>query len=339
MKTLKISKYLESFFIVRLIKQKRYTGNTIQSYSTTFQLLLDFASKRLRKKPYQLVIEDINSKLVSDFLDQLEAQRKTSARTRNVRISAIKSFFNYLSQRLPELAEMIGQVLAIPYKRTNKKLVNYLNDEEVKMLLNVPDQKTLIGKRDYILILMLIQTGCRLSELIELRWRNVRLEEGGYIDFFGKGRKARWIPLSKQLSRSLQLWSKDIDSAPSDILFPTIHGTQMSPDVIQYLIKKYSKIAAKKCPSLDKRNISPHVLRHTTAMRMLASGADLSSIALWLGHESIETTYIYLSMDMPRMERILKKLPVIKTRASRYRPKDSVMKFLNEIIKKGENYI
>jgi integrase/recombinase XerD len=335
MKTLKISKYLESFFIVRLIRQKRYSRNTIQSYSTTFQLLFDFASKRLKKKPYQLVIEDISAQLVSDFLDQLETERKTSARTRNVRISAIKSFFNYLNERIPELCEMIGQVLAIPYKRTNKKLINYLNDEEVKILLSVPDQKTLIGKRDYTLILMLIQTGCRLSELIELKWRSVHLGEG-YIDFLGKGRKARRIPLSKQLSRSLQLWSKEINSAPSDILFPTIHETQMSPDVIQYLVKKYSKIAAEKCPSLDKKNISPHVLRHTTAMRMLASGADLSSIALWLGHESIETTYIYLSMDMPRMEKVLKKLPIIKTRTLRYRAKDSVMNFLNDIIKNKE---
>lgn len=336
MKTLKISKYLESFFIVRLIKQKRYSGNTIQSYSTTFQLLFDFASKQLRKKPHQMVIEDINAQLVSDFLDQLEEGRKASVRTRNVRISAIKSFFNYLNERLPELSERIGQVLAIPYKRANKKLVNYLNDEEVQMLLSVLDQKTLIGKRDYTLILMLIQTGCRLSELIELKWRSIRLGEGGYIDFFGKGRKARRIPLSKQLSRSLQLWSKEINSAPSDILFPTIHETQMSPDIIQYLLKKYSKIAAKKCPSLDKKNISPHVLRHTAAMRMLASGADLSSIALWLGHESIETTYIYLSMDMPRMEKVLKKLPIIKTRALRYRPKESVMNFLDNLVKNIE---
>lgn len=336
MKTLKISKYLEPFFKVRLIKQKRCSENTIQSYSTTFQLLFDFASKQLKKKPYQLLIEDINAQLVSDFLDQLEAQRKTSARTRNVRISAIKSFFNYLNERIPELGEMIGQVLAIPYKRTNKKLINYLNDEEVKALLSVPDQKTLMGKRDYTLILMLIQTGCRLSELIELKWSSVRLGEGGYIDFFGKGRKERRIPLSKQLSRSLQLWSKEIESAPLDIIFPTIHRTQMSPDVIQYLLKKYSKIAAERCPSLHKRNISPHVLRHTTAMRMLASGADLSSIALWLGHESIETTYIYLSMDMRRMEKVLKKLPIIKTRTLRFRPKDSVMNFLNDMIKNRE---
>ena len=338
MKPKKISKYLESFFIIRLIKQKRYSENTIQSYSITFQLLLEFATKRLKKKAFQLVIEDINAQLVSDFLDQLEAQRKTSSRTRNARISAIKSFFHYLNERLPELSEMIGQVLAIPYKRTNKKMINHLNDEEVKMLLSAPDQKTLVGKRDHTLILMLIQTGCRISELIELKWRNVRLgEEGGYIDFCGKGRKERRIPFSKQLCKNLRLWSKEIDSAPSDILFPTIRGTQMSPDVIQYLIKKYSKIAAKNCPSLDKRNISPHVLRHTTAMRMLAAGVDLSSIALWLGHESIETTYIYLSMDLPRMEKILKKSPIIKTKASRYRAKDSVMKFLKEIIKKGES--
>lgn len=334
MKTLKMSKYLESFFITRLIKQKRYTENTIQSYSTTFQLLFDFASKQLKKKTFQLDIADVNAQLVSDFLDHLEAQRKSSVRTRNVRISAIKSFFNYLNEQLPELCEMIGQVLAIPYKRSNKKMVNYLNDEEVQKLLSIPDQKTWIGKRDYTLILMLIQTGCRLSELIELKWRSVHLGGGRYIDFFGKGRKERRIPLSKQLSKSLQLWSKKIDSAPSDILFPTIHGTQMSPDAIQYFLKKYSKEAAKKCPSLDNRNISPHIIRHTTAMRMLASGADLSSIALWLGHESIETTYMYLSMDMPRMERILKKLPLYKTKTSRYRPKDSVMKFLEDIRKR-----
>lgn len=334
MKTTKLSNYLESFFNIRLIKQKKYSMNTIESYSTTFQLFFEFTSKRLKKKPFQLVVEDINAQLVSDFLDHLETQRKACVRTRNIRISALKSFFNYLNERLPELSEMIGQILAIPQKRTNKKLISYLNNEEVKKILSTPDQKTWLGKRDYVILLMLIQTGCRLFELIELKWQNIRLGSHGYIDFFGKGRKERRIPLSKQLNISLQSWAKEIESSSSDVVFPTIHGTRMSPDIVQYMIKKYTKIAAKKCPSLEKRTISPHILRHTTAMRMLSSGIDLSSIALWLGHESIETTYVYLSQDVERMKGILKRLPTIKTKVSRFRMKDSTMRFLKTISKK-----
>jgi integrase/recombinase XerD len=333
---MKLSKYLESFFLIRLIKQKNYSMNTIQSYSTTFKLLYDFLCKRLKKKPSKLLVDDINAQIISDFLDHLEKERNSSTRTRNIRISAIKSFFNYLNEQLPELSASIGQVLAIPQKRMTKKLISYLNDEEVNTILSIPDQKTLLGKRDYTLILMLIQIGCRLSELIKLKWRNLRLGEGAYIDLFGKGRKERRIPISKQLNKCLQLWSKEIDSSPSAVLFPTTYGTEMSPDIVQYLLKKYSKIAAKKCPSINKKKISPHVLRHTTAMRMLLSGADLISIALWLGHETIKTTYIYLSMDMPRMEGILKKLPTTKTKTLRYKPTDSIIKFLNGILNKNK---
>jgi site-specific recombinase XerD len=222
MKTLKLSRYIESFFIVRLTKQKKYSMNTIESYQATFRLFLDFICKKLKKRHFQLVVEDINVRLVNDFLDYLEIQRKSSARTRNLRISAIKSFFNFLNEQLPELSELFGQILAIPQKRTNRKLIGYLNNKEVKAILASPDQSTFIGRRDHILILILIHTGCRLSELIELRWRDVHLSDGAYIDFFGKGRKERRIPLSKQLKERLLLWSKEIDSSSTDIVFPTI---------------------------------------------------------------------------------------------------------------------
>ncbi len=336
MKTIYLSDYLEPFFLVRLSNQKKCSVNTIQSYSTALQLLIDFAGRKLKKKPFQLLLEDITAQMVSDFLDYLEEKRNASIRTRNIRMAAIKSFFSYLNAILPEYSGLIRQVLAIPYKRAIRKLIAFLSDEEASALLATPDQNTALGKRDYTLILTLIQTGCRLRELIELKWGNIRLGEGGCIDFMGKGRKERRIPISKQLNRALQLWSKEIDSMSSDIVFPTIHGTRMSPDVIQYLIKKHVKLAIKKCPSLGEKTISPHVFRHTAAMRMLARGIDIHSIALWLGHETPETTYIYLSMDIPRLEKILKKMPMIKTKMLRYKATDPVIKFLKEIIEKME---
>lgn len=336
MKQATLSTFLEAFFTVRLIKQKRVSPHTIASYSETFQLLFKYARDQLKKPPSQLTLQDLNAQFLSQFLDDLETKRKITARSRNLRLAAIRSFFQFLAYQLPEMHHLINQVLAIPNKRVVKKLIDFLTKDEVDALLNAPDQKKWVGKRDHALLLIAIETGLRLSELLGLKWKDVHLDQGAYIECQGKGRKERCIPLSGLSNRCLHTWGKEVTHLQCDIVFPTIYGKKMSPDAFQYLIKKYSQIAARYCPSLIDKKITPHMLRHTTAMRLVQSDVDLSSIALFLGHESIKTTYIYLSANMEMKEKILKKLPILNTKTLRYKPTDPTMKFLKNLSKGGD---
>lgn len=287
------------------------------SYGNTFQLLLRYAAKELKKSPEDLVLGDIKANFVTKFLDDLEQTRKISPRSRNVYLAAIHSFFKYLSYKLPQYGALIQEVLAIPEKRTTHNIIDFLTEIEVKALLDAPDQKTWIGRRDHTLLVVNIHTGMRLSELLELKWQNVSLDSRACVECMGKGRKYRSIPLSNQAIRCLRVWCNELCPLPTDPLFPTIHGQRMSADAFQYLIKKYIKKVAEKFPSLKLKKITPHALRHTAAMRMKQAGIDLSSIALWLGHESIKTTYIYQSADIEMKKQILQKLKPLRTKASR----------------------
>lgn len=337
MKPINIPHLLEAFFNERMIGQMQASPHTIASYSDTFQLILKYAARELKKKPSELTLNDFNAQFLCEFLDDLEKSRKICARSRNARLVAIRSFFHYLSYRLPEYGALINEVLAIPEKRMGQKLIDFLTNEEVNALLNTPNQKTWIGKRDHTFLVVAIQTGMRLAELTALLWKDVHLEQGAHIECIGKGRKNRSTPLSKQAINCLLIWSRELDSLPSDIVFPTIHGSKMSPDSVQYMIKKHTIIAAKHCRSLISKKITPHVLRHTTAMRLVQAGVDLSSIALWLGHESIKTTYIYLRADIAMKEKILKKLPPLNTKTSRYKPSDKTMVFLKKLSSSGKD--
>ena len=331
MKSTYLFALLEAFFSVCLIKQKRVSPHTIASFSETFQLLFEYAKKRLKKTPEQLTLQDINAHFLSQFLEDLEKKRKISPLTRNLRLTALRSFFQFLSTKLPDMSNLIAQVLAIPNKRSVRKQIDFLTNTEINALLNAPDQKNWLGKRDHALLLIAIQTGARLSELTELKWRDVHLGLGSYIECKGKGRKERCIPLTSQSNRCLQAWAKEVNDLPSDIVFPTIHGKKMSSDTFQYLVKKYTKVAAKNCTSLKGKKVTPHVLRHTTAMQLVQNGVDLSSIALLLGHESITTTYIYLNANLEMKEKILKKLPSLNTKTLRYKPTDRIMHFLKNL--------
>ena len=265
------------------------------------------------------------------FLDDLEKLRGICARSRNQRLNAIRSFFQYASYQLPEYGGLINEVLAIPGKRSTHKLIDFLAKEEVDALLGAPNQKTWLGKRDHTFLVVALQTGMRLSELIELKWKDVYLEEAPHIECLGKGRKNRSTPLLKETIKCLFLWVKEVNSSPSDMVFPTIHGCKMSPDSVQYMLKKYTKTAAQRCNSLISKKITPHILRHTMAMRLLQADVDLASIALLLGHESIKTTYVYLKANMEMKEKILKKLPPLNIRTTRYKPDERIMAFLKSL--------
>jgi integrase/recombinase XerD len=322
---------VEAFFCKRLISQRRASPHTIASYRDTFRLLLAFAHKRLSRPPSQLELKDISPSLVSDFLDHLEATRSNRARTRNLRLAAIRSFFRFAALEAPDHGGVIQRVLAIPNKRYQRPLIGFLTRAEIEALLAAVDSRTWIGRRDYALLLVALQTGLRLSELTAIRREDVSLGPGAHIHCVGKGRKERGTPLTKLARRVLQAWMKEPRPIESAFLFPSLSGGRLSADAVQDLVNKHVAAARLKCPSLVKKRVTPHVLRHTVAMELLQAGVDRSMIALWLEHESIETTQIYLNANLALKEEILAKINPVNGKPGRYRPTDRVLSFLSSL--------
>jgi site-specific recombinase XerD len=326
-----LSALLEAFFHKRLISQRRVSPHTIASYRDTFRLLLVFAQQRLNRPPSELALKDLSPSLVSDFLDQLEAKRDNTARTRNLRLAAIRSFFRFVALEAPEQSGMIQRVLAIPSKRCQRPLIGFLTRAEVEALLGAVDCKTWLGRRDYALLLVAMQTGLRLSELTGLCHEDVTLGPGAHIQCVGKGRKQRGTPISKTTRRVLEAWIKEPWPLTSQFLFPSLSGGRLSADAVQDLVNKHVAAARMKCPSLVKKRVTPHWLRHTAAMELLQAGIDRAMIALWLGHESVETTQIYLDANLALKEEILAKAKPINGKPGRYRPTDRLLEFLRNL--------
>jgi site-specific recombinase XerD len=322
---------LESFFTKRLIAQRRASPHTIGSYRDTFRLLLRFAEKRLGKAPSRLLLDDLNAPFLGLFLDDLESNRANGARSRNLRLTAIRSFFRYCALEAPQHAGLIQRVLVIPNKRQARPLVGFLIRLEIDALLKAPNRNTWLGRRDHALLLTAVQTGLRLTEMTSLRKQDVCLGTGAHVRCAGKGRKERCTPLTKSTVTVLTKWIQEQDSAGTNILFPSVRGGQLSSDAFQYLVAKYAAVAQKTCPSLASKRVTPHVLRHTTAMEFLQAGVDRTLIALWLGHESIETTQIYLDANLAIKEEILAKTAPIKTKVGRYKPDDDLLAFLKAL--------
>ena len=326
-----ISLLLTQFFTERLIQQKQVSPNTISSYRDTFKLLLQFTKQRLGKEPSSLIVEEIDAPLISDFLKDLEEKRGISARTRNLRLTAIRSFFRYIAYELPDCSDLIQRILAIPSKSYTRIQICYLNREEVDALLDAPDQQTWSGRRDHAWIFLAVQAGLRISELTNLSHLDVNLNTGSYVHVLGKGRKERCTPITKEVKKVLKNWIRETASDGEKILFPSCRGKRLSNDGIQYLLKKHVATASKKCPSLCSKRISPHVLRHTSAMELLHAGVDTSVIALWLGHESVETTQVYLEVDLAMKKKILEKTSPHSGKSSHYKPNDALLEFLKAL--------
>ncbi len=320
---------LESFFTKRLIAQRRASPHTIGSYRDTFRLLLQFAEKRLGKTPSRLTLEDLQAPFLGTFLDDLESARANTTRSRNLRLAAIRSFFRYIALEVPQFSGLIQRVLAIPNKRQARPLVGFLTRPEIDALLAVPDRNTWLGRRNHALLLTVIQTGLRLSEITSIRRQDVSLGKGAHIRCEGKGRKERCTPLAKSSVIVLTAWIREQGEDDGiSLLFPTMRGDRLSADAVQHLVRKSAAVAQKTCPSLTDKRVTPHVLRHTTAMELLQSGVDRSLIALWLGHESVETTQIYLDANLAIKEEILAKTTPINAKGGRYRPDDDLLAFL-----------
>ena len=322
---------LESFFTNRLMCQRKASPNTIASHRDTFRLLLKFAKQTLRKEPSKLMIEDLDATFIGQFLEYLEKQRGNAAQTRNVRLAGIHSFFKYVALEEPSYSALAQRILAIPNKRFKHKPVEFLTSLEIDALLAAPDQSTWIGRRDKALLLLAVQTGLRVSELIRLRCGDIELGTGAYVRCNGKGRKERCTPLRKETVKVLRTWIHERNCDPSETLFPNSRGSQLSRDGVEYLLAKHVRVAMKQCPTLKKKKISPHVLRHSTAMDLLHHGVDRTIIALWLGHEKVETTQVYLHADMKLKEQALNKVAHKNVKLKRFRPDDELLEFLNSL--------
>lgn len=319
---------LERFFTQRLITQRRASPNTIASYRDTFRLLLQFAQQRLQAPPSRLALSDIDASLIGAFLDDLEKSRKITTRSRNLRLTAIRSFFRYAAYYEPAHSGQIQQVLAIPSKRQDRPLMGFLSRSEVEALLAAPNLKTWHGRRDHAFLWVAFQTGLRLSEITSLRRQDLELSTGAHVSCQGKGRKERCTPLTAQTISVLKAWLKEPVRGNSDVLFPNVYGGRMSADAVQYLVAKHTAAAQLKCASLQDKRVSPHVMRHTAAMELLQAGVDLSVIALWLGHESVKTTQIYLDAHLALKEAALAKTEPLNGKMGRFRPDDNLLRFL-----------
>jgi integrase/recombinase XerD len=293
-----LTRLLEGFFTERLLQQKRVSPQTVAAYRDTFRLLFNFLHVREHKLPSDIAINDIDARHICDFLNYLETTRGNSVRSRNHRLAGIRSFFKYVSLCEPALAAHVQRILAIPQKKYEKKIVTHLNPEEVTALLKAPDQQKWTGRRDYAWLLLALKSGLRVSELIGLHCNDIFLDHTGYLQCQGKGRKERRIPLGKDIRPVLQAWLRERNGNPSDPLFPNSRGNPMSRDGFEYLLLRYAEIAQTICPSLADKRVTPHVLRHTTAVTLLQAGIDRAVIALWLGHESLQTTQVYLDADL-----------------------------------------
>lgn len=322
---------LEKFFIQRLIQQRQASVHTIASYRDTFRLLLEFTQRHLHKAPSSLAMEDLDAPLVSAFLDEQEKVRKVTARTRNLRLTAVHSFFKYAAFEMPSHAAHIQRVLAIPAKRFSRTLVPFLSRQEVDALLAAPDQDTWSGRRDHALLLLAVQTGLRLSELTNLQREDLYVSIGAHVRVIGKGRKERCTPLSKSTRAVLAAWLREPSRAENQPLFPNARGGRLSAHGVHYLVHKHVAAAAKECPELKNKRVSPHVLRHTTAMDLLQEGVDPSVIALWLGHESVETTQIYLEANLTLKQEVLDRTTPPNGKPGRYRPDDRLLAFLKNL--------
>lgn len=322
---------LQSFFGDRLLRQKRVSPNTIASYRDTFRLLLRFAEQQTGTRPAQLELTQLDVTMIGAFLEYLETERGNSARTRNVRLGAIHSFFQYCALRHPEHAALIARVLAIPAKRTERRTVTFLHPEETKALLDSPDRTTWAGRRDHALLLCTVQTGLRVSEVIGLTCADIELGTGAHLRALGKGRKERIAPLTKQTVAVLKVWTRERAGLPTDPLFPTRTGGVLTRDALERRLAKHLKTARQRCPTLRPKPVTMHTLRHTAAMMLLSAGVDTSTIALWLGHEQERTTHIYLHADLAIKQRALDRATPPNARPGRYRPPDRLLAFLEDL--------
>ncbi len=323
--------HVQAFFTDRLINQLGASPNTVAGYRDTFRLLLNFAERDAGKRPTDLLVEDVDAGLVGRFLDHLECERRNSARTRNVRLTAIRSFFGHVSRCEPALLEHCRQVLAMPSKRFEQRTVEWLDEKEIKALVAAPDVATRQGRRDRALLLLMVQTGIRVSELTGLDRGDVELGTGAHVRVSGKGRRQRSTPLREDAAAALREWMEERGGDDGQPLFPSNRNRRLSRDAVAWIVRKHVAAASRSCPSLRKRRISAHCLRHAAAMTLLREEVPITIIALWLGHQSVESTMKYLHADPKIKERAMERTRPVDVPPGRYQPEEQIMAFLESL--------
>ena len=326
-----IAPHVQAFFAQHLCQHKRVSPQTMASYRDTFRLLLTFVKETTGKEPSALQVADLDAPLVLQFLDHLEHQRGNAVRSRNTRLAASRSFARFRALRAPESLEIVMRGLAIPVKRADKKLIGYLTREEVEALLAAPDRSHWSGRRDHALLLTLYNSGARGSEVTTLHREHRCFGPHTFLQLKGKGRKERTVPLWPHTSRVLHTWFTELDDTDDSTAFPNARGRPLSRDGVDYLLQRAVQKATVACPSLGAKKITPHVMRHTTALHLLQSGVDIATIALWLGHESIATTHVYLEVDLVHKEQALQKLTAVEGEISRFTADDPLLAFLTSL--------
>lgn len=321
-----IGPLLQGFFVEHLLQHKHVSPQTVASYRDTFRLLLQYANKKLKAEPAAIKIGAWDAPLILSFLDSLEQDRRNSIRSRNIRLSAIRSFFRWLTLDHPELVGLATRILAIPVKRTDRRLIHSLTREEIDALLAAPDQSHWRGRRDAALLLTLYNTGARVSEITALRRENIEFAASTIVHLVGKGRKHRDIPLWPKTAHVLKAWFRELLDADTPLAFPSARGQRLSRNGVDYILKQAA--AGATCTSLKTKRIHPHAIRHTTGSHLLQSGVDISVIALWLGHESVQTTHVYIEADLAAKQRALRKLEPAGSNVRRYKAPDQVLAFL-----------
>jgi integrase/recombinase XerD len=322
---------LQAFFTERLITQRNASPQTIAAYRDTFRLLLAFAHKQTGKQPFELDLDDLDAPLIGAFLKHLEEDRGNTPRTRNARLGAIHSFYRFAALGHPEHAHTIARVMAIPTKRHERNTLCYLDPDEIAALLAAPDPGTWLGRRDHALLVLMIQTGVRVSELVGLRIRDVHLGTGAHIQVTGKGRKKRATTLTGETVVTTRTWLKERRGQPDEPLFPTRQGRRLSRYTVGAVVSKHAAAAAASCPSLKAKRVTPHALRHTNAMLLRTKGVDIATIALWLGHESTQTTHIYEHADPALKEQAIARTAPLGAKPGRYRPADTLLAYLESL--------
>jgi len=323
---------LQAYFTERLARQRDASPHTIASYRDSFRLLLMFLNEITSKAPSKLQLEDLDTARITAFLASLEDERGNSVRTRNARLTAIHSFFHFAALKAPECSEQIARVLSIPEKRFDSTIISYLTEPEIDTLLAAPDRSTPTGRRDHALLLVAVQTGLRASELASLRCEDLN-PGAGWVRCEGKGRKERCTPLSRATRQVLRVWLRELGDDPGGPLFPSRTGGHLTRSAIWRLVVKHTATARAQCPSLASKNITPHTLRHTATMRLLRAPepVDTATIALWLGHESLDSTNKYLHADMELKRRALDRTTPTNAKPGRYRPPDRLLAFLESL--------
>ncbi len=322
---------VQAFFVEHLLKHKGASPRTVAAYRDAFRLLLHFVQQTQGKQPASLTLAALDVPTLLAFLSHLEQHRQNSARSRNARLSALHSFFRFVALREPSCLDLATRVLAIPIKRTTKRLVGFLTRPEIDALLKVCDRSSWMGRRDHALLLFMYNTGARVSEVTELRQHQVHLGESGSVHLQGKGRKERAIPLWARTARILQQWFVEQGHRPDHPVFPNAQGRCLTRHGVAYLLHQVVARAQQTCPSLCHKTISPHVLRHTTAMHLIQAGVDSSVIALWLGHESLQTTHMYVEAELKMKQQALSQLEPAGQAARSFKPQDALLHFLESL--------